>query len=109
MYRLGQTQTWVDLPFTSTDRVVLQFGVTRGVAIVTITGALPPRSIAIFFRPASFTGGPVTGEKIIKEAGLKKIAMDLGGNAPVIVMADCNLIDAAESCASVFFTSTLQR
>lgn len=54
-------------------------------------------------RMVSFTGGPATGEKITKEAGLKKIAMDLGGNAPVIVMADCNLMDAAESCVSGAF------
>ena len=63
------------------------------------SGFLKQRDI----RMVSFTGGPVTGEKIIKEAGLKKIAMDLGGNAPVIVMADCNLIDAAESCVSGAF------
>jgi glyceraldehyde-3-phosphate dehydrogenase (NADP+) len=54
-------------------------------------------------RMISFTGGPRTGELITRAAGLKKIAMDLGGNAPVIVMADCNLEQAAESCASGAF------
>ena len=54
-------------------------------------------------RMISFTGGPVTGEAITREAGLKKMAMDLGGNAPVIVMADCDLKDAAESCVSGAF------
>lgn len=54
-------------------------------------------------RMVTFTGGPVTGEAITREAGLKKIAMDLGGNAPVIVMADCDLKDAAESCVSGAF------
>lgn len=54
-------------------------------------------------RMVTFTGGPKTGEIITREAGLKKIAMDLGGNAPVIVMADCDLMDAAESCVSGAF------
>ena len=54
-------------------------------------------------RMISFTGGAVTGESIIRTAGLKKIAMDLGGNAPVIVMEDCNLDDAVECCVSGAF------
>ncbi|HTD05826.1 aldehyde dehydrogenase family protein [Undibacterium sp.] len=54
-------------------------------------------------RMISFTGGFATGEKIAKSAGLKKLAMDLGGNAPVIVLGDCNLEDAVESCLSGAF------
>lgn len=54
-------------------------------------------------RMVSFTGGPVSGEAITRAAGLKKIAMDLGGNAPVIVMADCDLREAAEACVSGAF------
>ncbi|OWJ98231.1 aldehyde dehydrogenase [Pseudomonas sp. A46] len=51
-------------------------------------------------RMISFTGGFVTGEQITRTAGLKKMAMDLGGNAPVIVMGDCDLEFAVESCVS---------
>ncbi|EUC19100.1 UNVERIFIED_ORG: acyl-CoA reductase-like NAD-dependent aldehyde dehydrogenase [Burkholderia sp. CF145] len=51
-------------------------------------------------RMVSFTGGFATGEKIARSAGLKKLAMDLGGNAPVIVMGDCDLEDAVASCVS---------
>ncbi|WP_188566466.1 aldehyde dehydrogenase family protein [Undibacterium terreum] len=54
-------------------------------------------------RMISFTGGFATGEKIAKSAGLKKLAMDLGGNAPVIVLADCKLEDAVASCLSGAF------
>ncbi|WLH00580.1 aldehyde dehydrogenase family protein [Pseudomonas beijingensis] len=54
-------------------------------------------------RMISFTGGFVTGEQIARSAGLKKLAMDLGGNAPVIVMADCNLDAAVDSCISGAF------
>ncbi|UVM60784.1 aldehyde dehydrogenase family protein [Pseudomonas sp. B21-010] len=54
-------------------------------------------------RMISFTGGFVTGEQIARTAGLKKLAMDLGGNAPVIVMGDCNLDAAVDSCVSGAF------
>jgi len=54
-------------------------------------------------RMVSFTGGFTTGEKIARSAGLKKLAMDLGGNAPVIVMNDCDLDEAVESCVSGAF------
>jgi len=54
-------------------------------------------------RMISFTGGFATGEKIARSAGLKKLAMDLGGNAPVIVLGDCDLEDAVESCVSGSF------
>jgi acyl-CoA reductase-like NAD-dependent aldehyde dehydrogenase len=33
-------------------------------------------------RMVSFTGGFATGERIARSAGLKRLAMDLGGNAP---------------------------
>lgn len=54
-------------------------------------------------RMVSFTGGFVTGEQIARSAGLKKLAMDLGGNAPVIVMADCDLTATVASCVSGAF------
>jgi acyl-CoA reductase-like NAD-dependent aldehyde dehydrogenase len=54
-------------------------------------------------RMISFTGGFITGEKISRSAGLKKLAMDLGGNAPVIVLADCDLRKTVESCVSGAF------
>ncbi|WP_166360612.1 aldehyde dehydrogenase family protein [Pseudomonas akapageensis] len=54
-------------------------------------------------RMISFTGGFVTGEHIARGAGLKKLAMDLGGNAPVIVLDDCDLQSTVESCVSGAF------
>lgn len=54
-------------------------------------------------RMVSFTGGFRTGEAISRLAGLKKLAMDLGGNAPVIVMADASLDRAVEACVSGAF------
>ncbi|MEH0417935.1 aldehyde dehydrogenase family protein [Streptomyces sp. B21-083] len=54
-------------------------------------------------RMVSFTGGFRTGEAIARSAGLKKLAMDLGGNAPVLVLADADLDAAVEACVSGAF------
>jgi acyl-CoA reductase-like NAD-dependent aldehyde dehydrogenase len=54
-------------------------------------------------RMVSFTGGFATGEAISRTAGLKKLAMDLGGNAPVIVMDDADVDEAVISCVSGAF------
>lgn len=54
-------------------------------------------------RMVSFTGGFATGEAITRIAGLKKVAMELGGNAPVIVMPDCDFHKTVESCVSGAF------
>ncbi len=54
-------------------------------------------------RMVTFTGGPDAGKEIIKKAGLKKIGMELGSNTPVLVMDDCDLDAAVESCVSGAF------
>jgi glyceraldehyde-3-phosphate dehydrogenase (NADP+) len=54
-------------------------------------------------RMISFTGGVEAGEQIMKVCGLKKIGMELGSNSPVIVLADCKLDEAVESCVSGAF------
>jgi acyl-CoA reductase-like NAD-dependent aldehyde dehydrogenase len=54
-------------------------------------------------RMISFTGGARTAEAITRTAGLKKLAMDLGGNAPVIVLDDCHLDSAVGACVSGAF------
>ena len=54
-------------------------------------------------RMVSFTGGFATGEAIARTAGLKKLAMELGGNAPVIVFSDADVPAAVEACVSGAF------
>jgi len=54
-------------------------------------------------RMVSFTGGVEAGEHITKKAGLKKIGMELGSNSPVIVLEDCEIDKAVESCVSGAF------
>ncbi len=54
-------------------------------------------------RMVSFTGGVEAGEHVAIMAGLKKIGMELGSNSPVIVLEDCDLEKAVESCVSGAF------
>ncbi|MGM8365994.1 aldehyde dehydrogenase family protein [Virgibacillus sp. W0181] len=54
-------------------------------------------------RMVSFTGGRETGESIIKMAGLKKVSMELGSNAPTIVMNDADIDLAVPSTVSGAF------
>ena len=54
-------------------------------------------------RMISFTGGVEAGEHISRIAGLKKLGMELGSNSPVIVLPDCKLDAAVESCVSGAF------
>jgi acyl-CoA reductase-like NAD-dependent aldehyde dehydrogenase len=51
-------------------------------------------------RTLSFSGGRETGERILARAGMKKVSMELGSIAPVIVMADADLEAAVASCVS---------
>src|SRR2546426_3707401 len=66
----------------------------------------PPRSTLFpyttLFRSITFTGSRDVGEHICKTAGIKRVTMELGSNAPVIVMrseehtselqSPCNLV-----------------
>lgn len=51
----------------------------------------------------SFTGGAGVGEAICRSAGIKRLAMELGANGPVIVMADADLDKAATACVAGAF------
>ncbi|MDI2035649.1 aldehyde dehydrogenase family protein [Paenarthrobacter nitroguajacolicus] len=54
-------------------------------------------------RMVSFTGGFATGRAIAANAGLKRLSMELGGNAPVIVFEDADIPAAVEACVSGSF------
>jgi glyceraldehyde-3-phosphate dehydrogenase (NADP+) len=54
-------------------------------------------------RMISFTGGLEVGQDIAGKAGLKKVGMELGSNAPVIVMPDADLELAVEANVSGAF------
>lgn len=51
----------------------------------------------------SFTGGARVGAAICRSAGIKRLAMELGGNGPVIVMDDADTEKAAAACVAGAF------
>jgi len=85
--------------------VLIASGLPEEVVTVAVGGADLGEAIvsAKDVRMISFTGGFVTGETIARSAGIKKLAMDLGGNAPVIVMEDSDVDAAVEDCVSGSF------
>jgi acyl-CoA reductase-like NAD-dependent aldehyde dehydrogenase len=50
-------------------------------------------------RKVTFTGSTAVGEQITKVAGVKRISLELGGNAPVVVLADGDVETAAAQTA----------
>jgi acyl-CoA reductase-like NAD-dependent aldehyde dehydrogenase len=50
-------------------------------------------------RKITFTGSTAAGEQITRVAGIKSIALELGGNAPVIVLANGDIEAAAAQIA----------
>ena len=57
----------------------------------------------------SFTGSKFTGEWIVKNAGLKKVGLELGGKNPIIVMDDADIGLAVEGIIWGAFGTTGQR
>src|SRR5207249_11504881 len=51
------------------------------------------------FAMVSFTGSALVGWKLKSKAGKKRVVLELGGNAGVIVEQDADLDRAAERCA----------
>ncbi|MDP6041120.1 MAG: aldehyde dehydrogenase family protein [Candidatus Latescibacteria bacterium] len=59
-------------------------------------------------RKISFTGSRDVGEQICHMAGLKKVTMELGSNAPLIVMPDADLEQVAAATAASGFANAGQ-
>jgi glyceraldehyde-3-phosphate dehydrogenase (NADP+) len=59
-------------------------------------------------RKITFTGSRDVGEQICHMAGLKKVTMELGSNAPLIVMPDANLEKVAAATAATGFANAGQ-
>jgi len=91
-------------PFSALElvEVLRESGLPDDVITVAVGGADLGQALVSTkeVRMISFTGGFATGEAIAKNAGIKKLAMDLGGNAPVIIMENCDIASAVEGCVS---------
>ncbi len=59
-------------------------------------------------RKISFTGSRDIGERICRTAGIKKVTMELGSNAPLIVLPDADLEKAAQAIAATGYANAGQ-
>jgi acyl-CoA reductase-like NAD-dependent aldehyde dehydrogenase len=59
-------------------------------------------------RKITFTGSRDVGEHICKVAGLKKVTVELGSNAPLIVMPDADLDRVAQAVAATGYANAGQ-
>jgi 5-carboxymethyl-2-hydroxymuconic-semialdehyde dehydrogenase len=60
-------------------------------------------------RAVSFTGSTVTGERIVKSAGLKKFSMELGGKSPFMIFEDADLDRALDAAVFMIFSNNGER
>jgi 5-carboxymethyl-2-hydroxymuconic-semialdehyde dehydrogenase len=60
-------------------------------------------------RAISFTGSTVTGNRIVKGAGLKKFSMELGGKSPFVVFEDADLARALDAAIFMIFSNNGER
>jgi 5-carboxymethyl-2-hydroxymuconic-semialdehyde dehydrogenase len=60
-------------------------------------------------RAISFTGSTATGNRIVKEAGLKKFSMELGGKSPFVVFDDADLARALDAAVFMIFSNNGER
>ena len=60
-------------------------------------------------RTISFTGGTVTGKRIMAAAGLKKLSMELGGKSPVLIFDDADLDRALDAALFTIFSLNGER
>ena len=78
------------------------------------SAASPPRCSTQFLaEPAveliSFTGGVAVGKSIADRLGYRRAVLELGGNDPLIVLADADLDEAAALAVSGAFSNSGQR
>jgi acyl-CoA reductase-like NAD-dependent aldehyde dehydrogenase len=59
-------------------------------------------------RVISFTGSVAVGEIITKNAGIKKVSLELGGNAATFIEKSANLLHSAQRCAYGAFANSGQ-
>ncbi|HSV47857.1 MAG TPA: 5-carboxymethyl-2-hydroxymuconate semialdehyde dehydrogenase [Ramlibacter sp.] len=60
-------------------------------------------------RAISFTGSTATGNRIVKEASLKKFSMELGGKSPFVVFDDADLDRALDAALFMIFSNNGER
>jgi 5-carboxymethyl-2-hydroxymuconic-semialdehyde dehydrogenase len=60
-------------------------------------------------RAISFTGSTLTGNRIVRAAGLKKFRMELGGKSPFVIFEDADLPRALDAALFMIFSNNGER
>lgn len=110
----GNPVVWVPAPTTSAcavayARALAEADLPKG-AFNLVTGLGAVVGDEIVSHPATrgigFTGSPVTGQKIAERGAGKPMLLELGGNGPVMVLADADLDAAADGIVfSAYFNA----
>ncbi len=96
--RLGELALEAGIP-AGVLNVVQGYGATAGDALVRHHDV----------RAVSFTGGTATGRNIMKNAGLKKYSMELGGKSPVLIFEDADIARALDAALFTIFSINGER
>ncbi|MER2474369.1 5-carboxymethyl-2-hydroxymuconate semialdehyde dehydrogenase [Photorhabdus laumondii] len=96
--RLGELALEAGIP-AGVLNVVQGYGATAGDALVKHHDV----------RAVSFTGGTATGRQIMKNAGLKKYSMELGGKSPVLIFEDADIERALDAALFTIFSINGER
>jgi acyl-CoA reductase-like NAD-dependent aldehyde dehydrogenase len=90
---------FIDSPFAIKDAISLVYGDAE-VGNTLVTSDIP--------RVVSFTGSVPVGNIITKNAGIKKVSLELGGNAGTYIESTANINEAAQKCAVGAFINSGQ-
>jgi len=96
--RLGELALEAGIP-PGVFNVVHGFGNTAGEALVSHPDV----------RSISFTGSTVTGNRIVRSAGLKKFSMELGGKSPFVIFDDADYERALDAAIFMIFSNNGER
>ncbi|MFA6192272.1 MAG: aldehyde dehydrogenase family protein [Sulfurimonas sp.] len=90
---------FIDSPYAVPNALSVVYGDAE-VGSALITSDIP--------RVISFTGSVPVGAIIVKNAGIKKVSLELGGNAATFIDKSANLLHAASRCALGAFVNSGQ-
>ncbi len=90
---------FIESPYASADALSLIYS-GEGVNDALVRSEIP--------RVISFTGSVSVGREITQKAGIKKIALELGGNAATYIDASADLSNAVKRCAMGAFINSGQ-
>jgi len=93
-----------------TCELMLEAGIPAGRINVVTGGAEPGKRLVEHpdVRMISFTGGRTTGEAVARNAGIKRLSLELGSNSPVIIMPDARLEAAVRAVSDGAFAQAGQ-